>query len=59
MLAIGVMSATAQAIFFTVAVVAFVLAGIGFELPNRRVSLIAIGLAAFVFVAAWNAWALT
>ena len=57
MLAIGVMSATATAIFYTVAVVLFVLGGIGYKLPNDRIHLMALGLAAFVFVFAWNAWA--
>jgi hypothetical protein len=59
MLAIGVMSATAQAIFFTVGLVLFVLGGIGYKLSNDRIHLVALGLAAWIFVAAWNAWALT
>jgi hypothetical protein len=59
MLAIGLMSATAQAIFFTIGLVAFVLGAIGFKLPNERVSLVSLGLAAWIFVLAWNAWALT
>ena len=59
MLAISVMSPTAQAIFFTVGLVAFVLGGIGYKLPNDRIHLVALGLAAWIFVGAWNAWALT
>jgi hypothetical protein len=59
MLAIGVMSATAQAIFFTVGLVLFILGGIGYKLPNDRIHLVALGLAAWIFVVAWNAWAVT
>jgi hypothetical protein len=59
MLAIGVMSATAQAIFFTVGLVLFVLGGIGYKPPGREVHLVSLGLAAWIFVVAWNAWALT
>jgi hypothetical protein len=57
MLALSALSASAQAIFFTVAVVAFVLAGLGQAVFGEKISLVGIGLAAYVFVAAWNAWA--
>jgi ABC-type Co2+ transport system permease subunit len=60
MLAISTMGATPTAIFYIVAVVAFVLAAIGFEGPTGvKVHFIGLGLAAFVFVFAWNALALT
>lgn len=55
MLAISVMSATAQAIFFIIALVLFVLAGIGFKPAGDRVHLVGLGLAFYVFVLAWNA----
>jgi hypothetical protein len=59
MLAIGLMSATAQAIFFTVGLVLFVLGGIGYKPPGDRLHLMSLGLAAWIFVLAWNAWALS
>jgi len=59
MLAISQMSATPQAIFFTIGVVLLVLAGIGVKPAGDRVHLVGLGLAAIFFVAAWNAWALT
>ena len=59
MLALSTMGATATAIFYTVAVVAFVLAALGQAVFGAKISLVGVGLAAFVFVAAWNAWALS
>ena len=59
MLAIGLMSGTAQAIFFSIAVILFVLSGIGFKPAGDRVHLVGLGLAFFVFVYAWNQWAVT
>jgi hypothetical protein len=59
MLAIDTMGATAQAIFFVVAVVLLVLHGIGLKLGGEGIRLGAIGLAAYVFVFAWNAVAAT
>jgi hypothetical protein len=59
MLALSTMGLTAQAIFFTVAVVAFVLAALGQAVFGEKISLVGVGLACFVFVAAWNAWALS
>jgi hypothetical protein len=61
MLAISVMGATPTAIFFIVSLAFFVLAGIGFKPggAGERVHLVALGLAAYVFVLAWNALAAT
>jgi hypothetical protein len=59
MLAISVMSPTATAIFFIVGLVLFVLAGIGFKPAGDRVHLVGLGLAAYIFVLAWNALAAT
>jgi hypothetical protein len=59
MLAISQMSATATAIFYIVALALFVLAGIGFKPAGDRVHLVGLGLAAFMFVLAWNALAAT
>lgn len=56
-----VMSASWQAAFFTGAVVLFLLAGVQ-DLVARvktKLNFIALGLALFVFVFAWNAWAAT
>ena len=59
MLALSQMSQGTQAIFFSVAVIAFVLAALGQAVFGEKISLVGVGLAAFVFVAAWNAWALS
>jgi len=59
MFALGIMSATPTAIFYSIAVILFVLAGIGFKPAGDRVHLVGLGLAAFVFVMAWNAWAIS
>ena len=59
MLAIGVMSFTAQAIFFSVGFVLFIAGGVGYKPPNDRIHLMSLGLAAWIFVLAWNAWALS
>ena len=59
MLALSVMSNSATAIFYSVAVVAFVLAALGQAVFGEKISLVGVGLAAFVFVSAWNAWALS
>jgi hypothetical protein len=59
MLAISTMGATPQAIFYVIAVVLFVLAGIGFKPAGDRVHLVGLGLAVAFFVVAWNALALT
>jgi hypothetical protein len=59
MLAISQMSATAQSIFFIVALALFVLAGIGFKPAGDRVHLVGLGLAAYLFVLAWDSLAAT
>jgi hypothetical protein len=59
MLAISLMGATAQAIFYIVAVVLFILSGIGFKPAGDRVHLVGLGLAAAFFPQMWNALALT
>jgi hypothetical protein len=59
MLAIGIMSATPRAIFYVVAVLLFILAGIGGKAAGDRVNLVAIGLAAAFFPTMWDALALT
>ena len=43
----------------TTIVIGFVLAGIGFKPAGDRVHLVGLGLAAFIFVLAWNALAAT
>ncbi|MEI7548653.1 MAG: hypothetical protein WCK21_11450 [Actinomycetota bacterium] len=55
MLAISAMSASVQAIFYLLAVVCFVAAGFSL-LPGKK-NLMAFGLAFFVFVFMWNAFA--
>ena len=55
MLAIDAMSSSIQGIFFLVAVVCFVLAG--FSVLPGKMNLMAFGLASFVFVFMWNAFA--
>jgi hypothetical protein len=58
-LGISTLSAGWEAFLFGVALALFVLAGIGFQLPNHRVRLDSLGLALFVFVFFWNALAAT
>jgi hypothetical protein len=59
MFAISTMGATPTAIFYIVAVVLFILAGIGFKPAGDRVHLVGLGLAAAFFVVMWNALAAT
>ena len=59
MLAISVMGATATAVFYVVAVVLFILSGIGFKPVGDRVHLVGLGLAAAFFPVMWNALAAT
>jgi hypothetical protein len=59
MLAIGIMSATPRAIFYVVAVLLFILAGIGGKPAGDRVNLVALGLAAAFFPIMWDALAVT
>ncbi len=57
MLAISAMGATPSAIFYIVAVVLFVVAGIGLKLGKDGLNLIGLGLAAAFFPVAWDALA--
>lgn len=57
MLGLSALSQSAQAIIFTAAVVAFVLAALGQAVFGEKISLVGVGLALLVFVYAWNAWA--
>jgi hypothetical protein len=60
MLAATVMSQGAQAIFFLIAFIVFAVGAVLFALQRAHASaLVAGGLAAWVFVAMWNAWALS
>jgi hypothetical protein len=59
MLAIGIMSATPRAIFYVVAVLLFILAGIGSKQAGDRVNLVGLGLAAAFFPFMWDALAAT
>jgi hypothetical protein len=59
MLAISTMSPTATSIFFIVGFVLFILGGVGVKPAGDRVHLLSLGLAAYIFVLAWNALALT
>jgi hypothetical protein len=59
MLAINVMGTTPTAIFYVVAVVLFILSGIGFKPVGDRVHLLGLGLAAVSFPMMWNALAAT
>lgn len=55
MLAISVMGATPRAIFYIVAVVLFLLAGVGFKGAGDRVHWVGLGLAAAFFPLMWDA----
>jgi hypothetical protein len=57
MLAVDVMGHTWTFIFEALALVLFVLAGIGFKPVGDRVHLLGLGLAAFVFPIFWDAMA--
>jgi hypothetical protein len=59
MLLVDVMSATPRFIFYLVAVILFILAGIGFKPVGDRVHLVGLGLAAAFFPIMWDALALT
>jgi hypothetical protein len=59
MFAISLMGATPRAIFYVVAVVLFILAGIGFKPAGDRVHLVGLGLAVVTFVLMWDALAAT
>ncbi len=55
MFAISTMSSNLQGVFFLIAVVLFVAAGLSIA-PGKK-NLMAFGLASFVFVFMWNAFA--
>ena len=59
MLAIDLMGATPRAIFYVVAVILFILSGIGFKPAGDRVHLVGLGLAAAFFPIMWDAIAAT
>lgn len=59
MLAVDLMGATPRFIFYLVAVVLFILSGIGFKPAGDRVHLVGLGLAAAFFPVMWDALALT
>ena len=59
MLAIDVMGAWPRAIFYIIAVVLFILAGVGIKPAGDRVHLVGLGLAALAFPLMWDALALT
>lgn len=59
MLAISYMGATPRAIFYIVAVILFILSGIGFKPAGDRVHLVGLGLAAAFFPVLWDALANT
>lgn len=53
------MSATVRAIFYSIAVLCFLGAALGARHDKVRVDLVGAGLLFFVFVSAWDAWALS
>jgi hypothetical protein len=59
MLLVDIMGATPRFIFYLVAVILFILAGIGFKPVGDRVHLVGLGLAAAFFPVMWDALALT
>ena len=59
MLAVDLMGATPRFIFYLVAVVLFILSGIGFKPAGDRIHLVGLGLAAAFFPVMWDALALT
>jgi hypothetical protein len=59
MLAIDIMGAWPRAIFYIIAVVLFILSGVGFKPAGDRVHLVGLGLAALAFPLMWDALAIT
>jgi hypothetical protein len=57
MLAVTPLSSGTQATLFLIALVLLVVGGLGPILGTSRVKLESLGLALFVFVFFWNAWA--
>jgi hypothetical protein len=58
MLAIEAMGDTVRLVFYAVALVLFVLAGIGFKPVGDRVHFVGLGLGAFTFPVFWDLLAL-
>lgn len=59
MLAVSRLSAGTETILYLIAVVLFAAGAIGIKPGTERVRLDSLGLAVFVFVFFWNAWAVT
>jgi hypothetical protein len=57
LLAVDRLSAGWETILFLIAIVLFLAGFFGFKVTAQRVRLEALGLAVFVFVFFWNAWA--
>ncbi len=55
MLALSALGAEVTAILLVLSFVAFVLGAIGFALHSKVSNLVALGLALYMFVLAWNA----
>jgi len=56
-LAVDTLSAGWQTILYGIAVLLFLAGFFGFKVTGERVRLDSLGLAVFVFVQFWNAWA--
>jgi hypothetical protein len=56
-LAVSVLSPGWRTIFFLIAVILFILGGVGYRFPGERIRLDSLGLAFFVFPFFWDAWA--
>ena len=57
LLAVDRLSAGWETILYAIAVVLFLAGFFGFKVTGERVRLDSLGLAVFVFVFFWNAWA--
>ena len=57
LVAVDRLSAGWETVLYGIAVVLFVLGFLGFKITAQRVRLDSLGLAVFVFVFFWNAWA--
>jgi hypothetical protein len=57
LLAVDTLSAGWQTLIYLIAFVLLLVGGIGYKPWGERLRLEALGLAAFVFVFFWNAWA--
>jgi hypothetical protein len=59
LLAVDTLSAGWQTVLFLIAVLLFLGGFFGFKVTAQRIRLDSLGLAVFVFVFFWNAWART